>query len=82
MSPAVSAPGSFVCAVNSDILWYQDGQGDYLGLEITETPEQITQRVYSFALMLVVFMLLFEVSFWSYLADLPAQLWLWAVWGL
>jgi len=34
---AVSTLGSFVCIMNSDILWYQDGQGDYLGIEVAES---------------------------------------------
>lgn len=66
--------------MHSDILWYQDGQWDYLGLEIAETPEQATQRVYAFGLlMLVVFMLQFQDLVWSCLADLPAQLQFWAM---
>lgn len=83
MSPAILTSGSFLGVRNSDVLWYEDGQGHYLGLEIMEALEQITQRVYSFAfLMLAVLMLQFQVLFWSYLADLPAPLWLWAVRGL
>lgn len=67
VSLAISTVGPVLLVLGSGILWYWGGQGDSLCLEITEAPEQTTQRVYSFPLLVL---MLFISSFRSYFGTL------------